>query len=103
MSRATVLVLMVLAILMPGVARAQQNGSIAGIVTDTTGSLLPGVTIETSSPALIEQTRTAVSDGRGQYRIVDLRPGVYSVTFTLPGSPPSAARASSSRSASRRP
>jgi hypothetical protein len=82
---------MVLGLLVPGVARAQQNGSIAGIVTDATGSLLPGVTIETSSPALIEQTRTAVSDGKGQYRIVDLRPGIC-VTFTLPCSPPSAAR-----------
>ena len=66
-------------------AAAQQNGSFAGVVTDSTGSLLPGVTVEASSDALIEKTRSAVTDGRGQYRIVDLRPGVYSVTFTLPG------------------
>ena len=47
--------------------------------------MLPGVTVEASSPALIEKMRTAVSDGTGQYRIIDLRPGTYSLTFTLPG------------------
>ena len=62
-----------------------QNGIIAGIVKDTTGAVLPGVTVEASSPALIEKTRTVVTDGDGQYKIVDLRPGVYSVTFTLVG------------------
>ena len=61
------------------------SGSIAGVVEDTTGAALPGVTVEAASPALIEQVRTAVTDGRGLYRILDLRPGVYSVTFTLPG------------------
>jgi hypothetical protein len=66
-------------------AGAQQNGSLAGVVTDSTGSLLPGVTVEATSEALIEKVRTAVTDGRGQYRVVDLRPGVYRVTFTLPG------------------
>ena len=78
-------VLMCWGALLPGMAAAQQNGSLAGVVTDSTGSLLPGVTVEASSDALIEKTRSAVTDGRGQYRIVDLRPGVYSVTFTLPG------------------
>ena len=52
---------------------------------DTTGAVLPGVTVEASSPALIEQARTASTDVNGLYRIIDLRPGVYTVTFTLPG------------------
>ncbi|HEY3159394.1 MAG TPA: carboxypeptidase regulatory-like domain-containing protein [Vicinamibacterales bacterium] len=61
------------------------NGAIAGVVKDASGAVLPGVTIEASSPALIERVRSSVSDGQGLYRIVDLRPGVYIVTFTLPG------------------
>src|SRR5512144_847232 len=67
----------------PAVAFAQ--ASITGVVKDTSGAVLPGVTVEASSPALIEKTRTVVTDGSGQYRIVDLRPGTYSVTFSLPG------------------
>src|SRR5438105_4414361 len=70
--------------LMPDGASAQTTG-IAGIVRDTTGAVLPGVTVEASSPALIEKSRAAVTDGEGQYKIVDLRPGVYSVTFSLTG------------------
>ena len=66
-------------------ASAQINGSITGVVKDASGAVLPGVTIEVASPALIEKIRTAVSDGQGLYRIVDLRPGTYTVTFTLPG------------------
>ena len=61
------------------------QASIAGIVRDTSGAILPGVTVEASSPALIEKVRSAVSDGTGQYRIENLRPGVYSVQFTLAG------------------
>ena len=61
------------------------QGSIAGVVKDTTGAMMPGVTVEASSPALIEKMRTAVTDGSGQYRIVDLPPGMYQVTFTLTG------------------
>ena len=61
------------------------QGSIAGVVKDTTGAMMPGVTVEASSPALIEKTRAAVTDGSGQYRIVDLPPGMYQVTFTLTG------------------
>ena len=68
----------------PGV-RAQERASIVGLVTDSTGALLPGVTVETSSPALIEQARTALTDNAGRYAVVDLRPGTYAVTFTLPG------------------
>ncbi|HXD72607.1 MAG TPA: carboxypeptidase-like regulatory domain-containing protein, partial [Vicinamibacterales bacterium] len=70
-------------VLLPTLAFAQ--ASITGVVKDTSGAVLPGVTVEVSSPALIEKTRSAVSDGTGQYRIVDLRPGTYSVTFTLTG------------------
>ena len=67
----------------PAVARAQSV--IAGIVKDTSGAVLPGVTVEASSDVLIEKTRAVTTDGSGQYKIVDLRPGSYSVTFTLPG------------------
>jgi len=70
-------------VLLPAIAFAQ--ASITGVVKDTSGAVLPGVTVEVASPALIEKTRSAVSDGSGQYRIVDLRPGTYSVTFTLTG------------------
>ncbi len=59
--------------------------TIAGTARDTTGALLPGVTVEAASPALIEKARTVVTDGAGQYRIVSLSPGVYTLTFTLPG------------------
>ena len=62
-----------------------QSGTIAGTVTDDTGAVLPGVTVEVGSPALIEKVRSAVSDGTGQYKIVQLPPGTYSVTFTLGG------------------
>ena len=67
----------------PGRAAAQST--IAGLVTDTTGSVMPGVTVEAASPALIEKVRSAVTDGQGRYSIVDLRPGMYTVTFTLAG------------------
>jgi hypothetical protein len=70
-------------VLIPSATYAQ--GSIAGIVKDASGAVLPGVTVEASSPALIERTRSVVTDGTGQYKIVDLRPGTYAVTFTLPG------------------
>jgi hypothetical protein len=71
--------------LLPAVAWAQAASGIAGVVRDTTGAVIPGVTVEASSPALIEQVRAVVSDGEGQYKIVDLRPGVYTVTFSLAG------------------
>lgn len=70
-------------LLVPTAAAAQ--ASIAGVVRDTSGAVLPGVTVEAASPALIEKVRTVVTDGNGQYRIIDLRPGAYTVTFTLPG------------------
>jgi hypothetical protein len=68
---------------LPAVAYAQ--ASIAGVARDTSGAVLPGVTVEAASPALIEKVRSVVTDGAGQFKIVDLRPGSYSVTFTLPG------------------
>ena len=70
-------------LLLPAAAFAQ--AAITGVVRDTSGAVLPGVTVEAASPVLIERTRSVVSDDTGQYRIVDLRPGTYAVTFTLPG------------------
>jgi hypothetical protein len=70
-------------LLLPISALAQ--GTIAGVITDTSGAVLPGVTVEAASPALIEKVRTAVSAATGVYNIPNLRPGTYTVTFTLPG------------------
>jgi len=73
-------------LLLPAPARAQQSPSgIAGVVRDTSGGVLPGVTVEAASPALIEKFRSVVTDGEGRYNIVDLRPGTYAVTFSLTG------------------
>jgi Carboxypeptidase regulatory-like domain len=71
-------------VLSPHTVFAQATG-IAGVVRDTSGAILPGVTVEAASPALIERSRTAISDAQGQYKILDLRPGTYTVTFTLSG------------------
>jgi hypothetical protein len=76
------LVFVALAVI-PTAAYAQ--ASITGVVKDTSGAVLPGVTVEAASPALIEKVRAGVTDGTGQYRIENLRPGAYVVTFTLPG------------------
>src|SRR5947208_13929187 len=70
-------------LLLPATVFAQ--ATLTGTVHDASGAVLPGVTVEASSPALIEKTKAAVTDGTGQYRIVDLRPGTYEVTFTLTG------------------
>jgi hypothetical protein len=70
-------------VLLPSLALAQ--ATLTGTVKDDSGAVLPGVTVEAASPALIEKTRDAVTDGTGQYRIIDLAPGTYSLTFTLPG------------------
>src|SRR6058998_3271473 len=72
-------------LLLPATARAQQRASIVGVVQDSSGAVMPGVTVEAASPTLIEQVRSAVTDGAGRYSIIDLRPGIYTVTFTLPG------------------
>ncbi len=69
-----------------GTASAQlASGNIAGVVKDATGAVLPGVTVEASSPALIEKVRSVVTDSEGQYKILDLRPGTYAVSFLLTG------------------
>ena len=59
-----------------------QFASITGVVKDSSGAVLPGVTVEASSPVLIEKARSVITDASGQYRIVDLRPGSYAVTFS---------------------
>ncbi len=66
-------------------AAAQEGASIIGLVQDTSGAVMPGVTVEASSDALIERVRSAVTDGAGRFAIISLRPGTYAVTFTLPG------------------
>ena len=66
-------------------AQGTSAASIAGVVKDTSGAVLPGVTVEAASPALIEKVRATVTDDKGEYRIIELRPGTYSVTFTLAG------------------
>src|SRR5580765_5970808 len=70
-------------LLLPATVFAQ--ATLTGTVHDASGGVLPGVTVEAASPALIEKIKTAVTDGTGQYRIIDLRPGTYTLTFTLPG------------------
>ena len=67
-------------VVLPSLAFAQ--ASIAGSAKDTSGAVVPGVTVEASSPVLIEKVRTVVTDGEGAYRVVDLRPGSYAVTFS---------------------
>src|SRR5262245_20832241 len=78
--------LLLLAVLLPTAAYAQS--SITGTVKDASGAVLPGVTVEAASPVLIEKVKSAVTDSTGTYRIVDLRPGTYTVTFSLTGFSP---------------
>jgi hypothetical protein len=68
---------------LPATARAQS--AFAGVVKDATGAVLPGVTVEAASPVLIEKVRSATTDSNGAYKIENLRPGTYSLTFNLPG------------------
>src|ERR1700720_552892 len=70
-------------VLLPGPVFAQ--AVLTGTVHDASGGVLPGVTVEAASPALIEKARSATTDGSGQYRIIDLQPGTYSLTFALSG------------------
>ena len=76
-------VLVVASVLLPVAVSAQSSttGSIAGVARDATNAVLPDVTVEAASPALIEKVRTVVTDDQGRYQIVELRPGTYSVTF----------------------
>ena len=88
-----------LVLFLPAVVFAQ--GTIAGVVRDASGAVLPGATVEAASPVLIEKVRSVLSDSAGQYRIVDLRPGVYSVTdsraTSSPRSTPTCVSAASKR------
>ena len=77
------LFVLALLVILPSSAFAQ--ASITGVVKDASGGVLPGVTVEVASPVLIEKTRSAVTDASGQYRIIDLLPGTYTVTFSLTG------------------
>src|SRR6185436_13331340 len=77
-----VLLALILGVMLPSLAAAQ---SIAVVIRDPSGAVLPGVTIEAASPALIEKVRSAVSDGTGQYRIENLTPGTYKISYSLPG------------------
>ena len=70
-------------VLSPALVHAQST--IAGVVKDASGAVLPGVTVEAASPVLIEKTRTVITNGEGRYAIVDIRPGTYTVTFSLTG------------------
>ena len=73
-------------LILPALSDGQTSQSaLAGVVKDTTGAVLPGVTVEAASPALIERVRSVTTDSAGLYRIVDLRPGTYTITFSLPG------------------
>ena len=85
MRRSVRLALMLLSSLVLVPSAAQAQASLTGVVRDTSGAVLPGVTVEAASPALIEKVRSVVTDSTGQYRIENLRPGSYTVTFTLPG------------------
>jgi len=69
----------------PTAGVAQDRAAIAGVVKDASGAVMPGVLVEASSPALIEKTRSVVTNNSGQYRIVDLGPGTYEISFTLAG------------------
>src|SRR6266446_1616290 len=72
-------------LLVPTMAMAQNTSGITGVVRDATGAVLPGVSVEAASPALIEKVRLAVTNDQGRFNIVDLRPGTYSVSFMLSG------------------
>jgi hypothetical protein len=78
-----VLAALMLFALTPGVVSAQ--ATLSGIARDASGAVLPGVSVEAASPVLIEKVRTGITDGTGRYIVPDLRPGIYVVTFTLPG------------------
>src|SRR5216683_3088475 len=83
MRRFHLAVALVFLLFVPLAASAQS--SLAGVARDTSGAILPGVTVEAASPALIEKVRSVTTDATGQYKIVDLRPGTYTLTFTLTG------------------
>src|SRR4029453_15186639 len=79
------LVLLAFALVVRVPMGAFAQATLSGLVRDTSGAVLPGATVEASSPVLIEKVRPAVTDDTGRYTILDLRPGAYRVAFTLPG------------------
>src|SRR5688500_10948564 len=83
--RVLCVVVAVLVGLLPEVSAQVVNATVAGVVRDTSGAVLPGVTVEVASPALIEKVRSTTTDSSGQYRLPALPPGTYSVRFSLPG------------------
>src|ERR1044071_2177719 len=83
--RGCLLITLTLLLSPSAMAQSVATGTIAGVVRDTSGGVLPGVTVEAASPALIEKVRTVVSDGTGQFRLEGLPPGTYAVSYTLPG------------------
>jgi hypothetical protein len=85
MTRWTGMLFLGVAALLAVPATAVAQSAMTGIVKDTSGAVLPGVTVEAASDALIEKSKSAVTDGEGRYLITDLRPGTYVVTFTLTG------------------
>ena len=89
-------------LLIPAAALAQATASIVGTAKDASGAVLPGVVVEVSSPVLIEKTRSVVTSGTGQYAVESLRPGTYTVTFTLTGFSTVKREASNSPAASSR-
>src|SRR5688572_14283514 len=76
---------LILSILFVAPSLALAQAALTGTVRDSSGAVLPGATVEVSSPALIEKVRSATTDGAGQYRIVSLSPGIYAVTVSMPG------------------
>ena len=84
-SRVGVVVFTCVLLATPAAWAQQATGSITGVARDTSSAVLPGVTVEAASPALIEKVRSVVTNAQGLYQIVDLQPGTYTVTFTLPG------------------
>src|SRR5512134_478650 len=78
-------VLLAIAVVVSVPMAAFAQATLSGLVKDTSGAVLPGVTVEASSPVLIEKLRSTTTDGTGRYTIPDLRPGAYRMTFTLPG------------------
>jgi hypothetical protein len=83
--RAIPIVLSLLGVVGASEVASAQNTGFAGVVKDSSGAVLPGVSVEASSPALIEKVRTTTTDAQGLFQIVDVRPGIYTLTFTLPG------------------
>ena len=85
MARRTVRVVCACAMALVVSSAAYAQSAIAGVVRDASGAAMPGVTVEASSPVLIEKVKAAVTDGNGGYRITELRPGTYTITATLTG------------------